>query len=160
MVVRFGGLFSQTFAWHRTCNGSTWRQCNLIQKRHISSISTVYWEGGYHVFLFQEIQASHAHYTTWQACLLLNHAAPHGGGGCRRASKLSKWANPRTSVRLTVMMEAVGRFSRAHQASRWQNSQQGQMAPREGAFQSLTPLCNKISATTTRVPWLNPGHCV
>lgn len=45
----------------------------------------------------------------------------------------------REYVRLTVMMEAVGRFSRAHQASHCQNSQRGQMALREGTFQSSDP---------------------
>lgn len=42
---------------------------------------------------------------------------------CKGAGILSKWANPRESVRQIVMMEATGRVSWAHQTTHCGNSQ-------------------------------------
>lgn len=93
---------------------------------------------------------------TGQASLLLNHGGPpQGGGQCRMVGEVSKWSNPRASVRLSWWQLQADLSGTSRHLTAGIPSQGKQ--PLE---ERLMPLYNKMSATTAQVLWPFLEYCV
>lgn len=80
---------------------------------------------------------------------------PQGGGQCRMAGEVSKWSNPRASVRLSWWQLQADLPGTSRHLTAGIPSQ-----GRQPLEERLTPRCNKMSATTAQVLWPFLGHCV